>query len=294
MTNIPAKPMLVRDGDWSTLDALIDDPNIAFQRKHDGHRRPVTITGSGTNATIVGLNRDGEPSTLPPQIVKDFNGIGFASFDCELTMDDGPKRLLVFDLVRFGDVVTPDMPLSARLAALEWLFKAHQFGPAVELVPTARTAEEKRALIDQIEADGGEGWVAKPLGIGENAKSTNPSLNGKYRYVAKGRTPWLRFKRRADIDCVVMARGREKDHLVLGLYWKGDLQPVGTVTALAGDGPRAKAGDVVNVKLMGVAPSGRLREPTLPKIRTDKAAAECGMEQMDAVRLNTRRSVHVF
>lgn len=271
------KPMLVRDGDWSALPALIDDPNVAFQRKFDGHRRPVTITGSGAGATVVGLNRSGEPSTLPPQVVKDLNGIGFAIFDCELLVGD-QKHLRVFDLVRFGDVVTPDMPLSSRLAALEWLFKAHTFGPSVELVATARTAGEKQALVDQVEADGGEGWVAKPL-------------DGAYRCVPKGRTPWLRFKRRADIDCVVMARGREKDHLVLGLYDGDQLRTVGTITALAGDGPCAQPGQVVTVKLMGVTSSGRLREPTLPLIRTDgKTALECTIDQLEPIRLRTRET----
>lgn len=282
------KPMLVRDADWSTLDTLIADDNIAFQRKHDGHRRPVTVTGSGAGATVAGLNKRGKPSTLPAQVVKDLNGIGFVTFDAELLVGD-QKHLQVFDLVRFGDVVTPDMPLSARLGALEWLFKAHTFGPSVELVTTARTAAEKQALVDQVEADGGEGWVAKPLGIGESAESTSLNLNGKYRSVPEGRTPWLRFKRRVDIDCVVMARGREKDHLVLGLYGpSGQLVPVGTVTAGAGDGAIAQKGDVVRIFLMGVTPGGRLREPTLPIIRRDKTDRECTTDQMDAIRLTTR------
>ncbi len=270
------RPMLVRDGDPAALDDLIADENIAFQRKLDGHRRPVVIDIDGVTR---GLNRDGDSSTLPPQVIADLGELRSVILDCELIL--ATRSIQVFDLVEFGSIITPALPLHKRLDALEWLFEHHEFGPSVERVPYAKTAEDKRALIAQVDADGGEGWVAKPL-------------DGAYRFVPKGRSPWLRFKRRATIDCVVMARGRDRDHLVVGLYNpEGVLVPIGTVTAGAGDGPKAQKDDVVEVKLMGITPGGRMREPTDPRIRTDgKTARQCTTDQMDSIRLTTR-SAHV-
>jgi hypothetical protein len=85
------------------------------------------------------------------------------------------------------------------------------------------------------------------------------------------------------MDVVVTARGRDgKDNLSIGVYDGDRLVDLGTVTAMAGDGPTLQVGQVCEVRYLyaHLSPDGpRLIQVTMPRLRTDKLPAECTLDQ---------------
>ena len=218
------------------------------------------------------LNRQGEQSQteLPAAIRTDLARLPRAEWvlDCELISG---RALWVFDLPVGAGRATPTMHFGARYEILTALLHTWQPKSGINLLPLAVETTSKLQLAHGVLSANGEGIIAKRL--------DGQYMSGKRSHAMKK----LKFYR--DIDCVVTDMGREgKSNLGLGLLSsRGDMIDVGEVTSLAGDGPRVKVGDVVCVKyLYAVDPARpRLYQPTLPRLRDDKPADQCTLDQLE-------------
>jgi ATP-dependent DNA ligase len=131
----------------------------------------------------------------------------------ELLAKEIPAGYIVFDLLAEGDESLLDSPLAERRARLEAI--AAKAG--LELTPLTTDTDQAERWLGSI-----EGVMAKQLDA--------PYVPGKRKGMAK-------VKRERTIDCVVMGwrPGKEKGtvgSLILGLYEKGKLRPIGHTSGL--------------------------------------------------------------
>ena len=258
------KPMLAHSAQKDQLIPLIEDHTMHLQQKLDGQR--IMVISQDNKLSI--LNRNGDPSTttLPGRVLTELAGLppGRWVLDCELV----ESKLWVFDLPEseFMNQTT----FAWRTHVLTELFKAWKPNDPVHLLKTATTEGQKFSLASAVLIAGGEGVIAK-------------RYDSEYQ-PGKRSKEMLKVKFYRDIDCVATELGRDgKRNIGLGVYDNGSLVDVGEVTALAGDGPNIKVGNVVCVKyLYAVDPNRpRLYQPTLPRLRDDKSAEQCTIDQLD-------------
>lgn len=262
------RPMLCQSADPAKLIELAADPAYAFQQKLDGFRIMVVISDGEVRV----LNRNGESSQteLPASIRVDLARLPKNDewvLDCELMAD---KTLWVFDLPRAAHFCEENTGFTTRHFILESLFRTWRPQSDIRLLPLALDQASKLALAEAVLKGGGEGLIAK-------------SVDGRY-LLGKRSSATLKLKFYKDIDCVVTDLGRDgKSNMGLAVYDGNSLVDLGEVTSLAGDGPRVKVGDVVCVKFLYAVSSDRPRlvQPTLPRLRDDKTAEQCTIDQLD-------------
>lgn len=255
-------PMLAEklDGD---LTQYTED-TFAWEQKVDGQRVLVHVDGN----SITPVSRDGgyKRTHWSEAMASEFRKLtGQWIFDGEIIQG----TLYLFDLP-CGNGVTPATPYAERRAELARVYKKWKpFG--VKLLPTYTDLESKVALYRTLITNGGEGIMVKhmdaPYLIGKRS-----TKNRKAKFVN-------------DVDCLVtdLRRGG-KSNIVVSAYDSDKLIEIGEVSALTGDKDRIKVGDVVVVQYLYATTNKegnpRLYQPTYPKIRTDKAAEECSVEQL--------------
>lgn len=258
-------PMLATN--CENLDALssfVTDDAWALEQKIDGHRRAL-VAGD----RIVPVNRRGEPSTLPPMVQAGLTPLpdGFV-LDGEL-LDD---VLYVFDLPRAATLLAPTASLVERREVLERLFSLWEHDEAVvRLLPSARSAADKQALVDAVVGTHGEGFVAK-------------HCDDTYRE-GKRSPAWRKVKLTSCADVVVVAVSPDgRENYEIAVVDGGALVPVGSIAwnHRRSDGLLA-VGDVVEVRYLYVGAQQRLVQPRIVRRRTDKTAAECTADQLRAV-----------
>lgn len=263
------QPMLAKATTDRDKVATFLGPEWGFQQKYDGERNLFVADGRG-GVTV--YNRNGDVTFGPRDLVAALGTVPFpVTLDCEVIAGEA----VAFDLPEMPGVIVPAMPLRDRLTALDRITGALKL-PLV-VARTAYTRSEKQAMMDDVIAGNGEGWVAKRL--------LSAYVEGE---AGRDTRAWRKLKRYKDIDCVVMYLGDEKINMGLGLYRDGQLVPVGECTRLAGTGMDAVPGDVVKVTCLYATDDDRLYQPTRPIVRHDKIREACLWEQLDEIRTNKR------
>lgn len=273
-------PMLAEPGDVARLADYIADPAWTFEQKVDGHRKLVVVE----DGKVTVLGRDGQVTTLPANVVEHFRRLapqmpGTWAFDGEIV--PGPTGTFwLFDLPCAATRITPATGWAERRAVLGEFYGRLEWPSSIRLLPWARTPVAKAELAEKVRANRGEGVIAKKVNAG---------------YVGVRTFDVIKLKYRQDVDCVVTrVRVDSKANMEVGVYRAGKLVTIGEVTALAGDGPRVLrmfddittrgAHDserlVVCVRYQHCTADDRLFQPTLPRLRTDKAAIECTADQL--------------
>jgi bifunctional non-homologous end joining protein LigD len=255
------KPMLAGTIDPGDLTTVLADSRWWAQQKLDGDRVLFHVE----NGTVSALNRNGEPrvNLVPTRVARQFEIPGTWVFDGEL-MSDGTYWL--FDMPVAEPHISPEHPYEYRHVVLERLFTGWGPDSCVRLLPTARTATAKTALVEAVLAANGEGVIFKD--------SAAPYRAGKRS------TGMLKAKYTKTADCVVTDVGREgRANCHVSLYdSKGRVVEVGSV-ATAGK-PAVAAGDVVEVRYLYASEDRRLYQPVLLRLREDKWATDCTMDQL--------------
>jgi ATP-dependent DNA ligase len=262
-------PMLATTPRHVAATDLLGDDAWAFDVKADGDRCAVVID----DGKVVTFGRNAQRLSRPlPQPVR---------LLLEATLNEGRyvldgeivgPTLYLFDLVVAGDLVGPWHPWIVRRAALDTLLSTLPDDGPIRGVPYAVTHADKLDLVEAVVTGRGEGLVAK------RTYST-------YREGARSRD-WVKIKRHHDIDCVVTWLGTEKANMGVGVYDGDSLIEVAEVGRLTGDGARCEVGCVVTVRCVYSSDTNRLVQPTLPRLRTDKAPTECTVDQLDTARTN--------
>ena len=140
--------------DVNVLNDLLSDAFVWGQEKHDGQRRPIHLD----NGVVTGSNKEGLISGLPKGIVDDVMSLNVNQFlmDGEVLGD----RYVAFDLLEINGADLRTMSYEKRLTKLEDLFKDKNFN-GLEVVHTARTAQEKKKLFNGLRIHQAEGMVFK-------------------------------------------------------------------------------------------------------------------------------------
>lgn len=239
---------------------MLDDSNWWVQQKLDGDRVLFHVK----DGAVTALNRNGEirVNLVPAKVSRQFEIPGEWVFDGEL-MADGTYWL--FDLPVAEPHINPSHPYEYRLVVLERLFAGWGPDPCVRLLPTARTAAAKTALIEATMAANGEGVIFKDTRAPyRQGKRSNAMLKAKYVKTA---------------DCVVSDIGRDgRANCHVSLFDRGREVEVGSVPTEGK--PRVHIGDVVEVRYLYASDDRRLVQARMVRVRTDKYPTDCTMDQL--------------
>lgn len=263
VANSQVKPRLsgVR---FEDVRQLLSDDHWSLQQKFDGHRVIVDLR-LGQVFNRQGLRYEHEDKVLSLDL-PDLPII----FDAEFMSQSGTLQVFdVLGLLETMDTISTT-PYQSRYEFLSKFFEKVGNSDA-KLVPTFLTTEEKTDAFHAIRKAGGEGVVFRYIYANNYSYGVNVV---KHKFIK-------------DVDCKVLATGLDgKSNLELGMYDGNKYVSVGKCSALTGDGPRVKVGDVVTVQVLYSTKDGRLFHPTLPAIRTDKLPEECGTDQLEEVKTN--------
>ena len=264
------KATLYKDGKPWHVDMMMSDDRWVAEPKYNGVRCMVMVDGDAVGL----LNRNGTPlasgaQTTLRKLRRDFAGLGLLGhwmFDGELVGD----TIYLFDMIEGGTgFVSAATPFCTRRLALTILFDSLvTVPPSIRVAEQAKTAAEKTALLARIKAEGGEGIMLK--------LNDSPYVQGR-----TDRAGW-KVKLTKDADFVVMGtRTDGKLNATLGVFTeKGALTEVGRCSLIGK--PTVVAGDVVEVRYLYVGTNGRLVQPRLMRVRTDKTPGDCTITQLAA------------
>lgn len=257
------KPSLPTSIDEDQVEFYLENPNWIVQQKIDGERAVVSIA----SGIVKSIGRNGKQRLLPPKLQKTLSLInGDWIFDGEVLDDD----YVIFDLLAVPKGTIANLPFTTRYEALSLVLKRASI-PHTRLVPTFFTTEDKKDFFLKAKNSKVEGIIFR-----ENS----PYIQGRSSNL-------LKYKFVKTIDCFVIdVKEDEKDNLILGVYNGSDIHRCGKVSALTGDGPSIKQGDVVEVQCLYASPSHKLVQATKPKKRTDKDPIECTIEQIKEIQTN--------
>lgn len=260
------KPMRMESVEPKDAQVLFESDDWAVEQKVDGTRCVITVTPERVTFTA----SNGEPlkhsaSLIQLPAVKASLPSGTYTIDGELLWTG---EFWAFDLLADGDGSWADKSARVRRTMLENLFETHTFGPNVKLLPQTRGLADKLALFKQVHEAGGEGIILK-------------HLDKSYEYNARV-LHQLKLKFTKTVDCVITARNvNGKTNARLAVYEDGKLREIGGCSM--NGKPNAQVGDVVEVKYLYATEDLDIYQPSLLRIREDKAAEDCLLDQLRPV-----------
>jgi ATP-dependent DNA ligase len=256
MTTI-LSPELASPLDLGLVKRYINDDRWVMEQKLDGHRIMLV---SDTDTLF--LTRNGTPYTkaIPKALHLHNLPKGFI-VDGELI--DGV--LWMFDVLHINGNLQR-LPLSERRVVLNAI---PEIPGVLRRIPQAVTTAEKEALYAEAQTRGYEGVILK------KASSI---------YECGRRTPeWLKAKFVVTADVIVLTvedDGKESASFGVVGYDGRTIVEIGRCSLIGK--PYVKPGDVIEVRYLYAnnAAAPRLYQPTLMKVRDDKRADECLIDQI--------------
>lgn len=249
------QPMLAHPIPSTKVIDLIQSDDWAAEQKLDGHRALIDLT-TGTPYTRTGKRFDRlvKVSQLLSELHQHRDGTPGAWFDGEFL--PGQEELWLFDFIIEG----ADHSYDQRRALLD------TYSDVNFVVPSYTEWADKARLTQELLATNREGVMFK----------RRSSL-----YRSRRSNNWLKYKFTNTCDCVVTALNLDgRDNMELSLFFGDDLRTVAECSALTGDGPNVKIGDVVEVTYLYATDGHRLYQPVTPRIRTDKHHTDCTSDQL--------------
>ena len=247
------------------MEALILDPHYMLQEKKDGNRTMARKVADAAE----GVNRKGLTIPLPKEVSSELELLGG-----KLTLDGElvDATLWVFDCLvspMEGEVTKRGVKeryeaLVSVISSLDGMSKGGLVG--VKLVEAAFTTAEKRALFDRVEAEGGEGVVAKL--ITAEYEVGRPSKGGNH----------LKFKFRESASVIVVGIN-DKRSVQMAVLDGGKVVEVGNVT-IPPNKAVPKVDDLIEVSYLYAFRGGSLFQPIYHGLRTDIDRAECVIGQL--------------
>jgi bifunctional non-homologous end joining protein LigD len=263
-------PMLCETADELFLDQYLTSDDWWMEQKLDGHRVMIQIHyGEPTP-----FNRNGNlfKQSMNPMVLDDFRDPRFSGtwiFDGELLN----RHYYVFDVMAVSnlgkDMDLRNVPFCTRRTFLDGLFD--RWAPMhTDLVGLVRTEHGKRDMLARIEQAQGEGVILK-------------HRDGLY-YPGRRSHHMLKHKFVDTADVVIEEVWREgKRSVGLYAYDRGTKVPVGSCTMTERNLSRVQVGDVIEVKYLYRGAGGRLFQPRFVRLRNDKSAIECTVDQFKDV-----------
>lgn len=260
----PTLPQLLNPvKDDKQLDDLIQDPEWVMQEKVDGERRLIRVT----KGAVIGYNRRGVEVALPSKITAAFaQGTVDFLLDGELVGDS----YYIFDAISDAGGKTIDRIFVERLSFLDSLgFRREQLSKAtpespVMRVVSAHSIQEKRQLLADVRATGGEGVVFKrrdSLYMPGRPNSGGDQLKYKLYETAVVSV----FGARTGVRSVRIA--------VLTDASGNAIEDVGNVT-IPPNVQIPASGDHLEVRYLYAYPGGSLYQPVFLRVRRDVDTAD--------------------
>ncbi len=252
-------PQLLNEIQESEIEKYLTDDNWCAQEKFDGRRKMIIRTYAKTE----GANRKGLVITLDEVFLNEIENLPSV-----ITLDgeDLGSKLIIFDVI---DDEHKDLPYEKRYEYLDEIWReVTEKGKftSMDLIDTAWSTSQKRALYKQLQKDGKEGIVFKD--IRASYSPGRPASGGSQ----------VKFKFYDSCSCIVTGINHTKRSISLGLY-KEDIVDVGNCTVYPNqDVP--KAGSVVEVKYLYAYKEGSLYQPILLGERSDIEPHECLLSQL--------------
>lgn len=260
----PTLPQLLNPvKDDKQLESLIQDPEWVMQEKVDGERRMIRVTKDA----VIGYNRRGVEVALPSKIVA-----AFAQGSVDLLLDGEivGDSYYIFDAISDASGKTLDRIFVERLSFLDILgFRREQLSKAtpespVMRVVSAHTIQEKRQLLADVRATGGEGVVFKrrdSLYVPGRPNRGGDQLKYKLYETAVvavlGGNVGVRSVR---MSVLTNASGKS-------------IEDVGSVT-IPPNVEIPKPGDHIEVRYLYAYPGGSLYQPVFLRVRRDVDTAD--------------------
>lgn len=240
--------------------------NWAMSQKLDGQRVIVECGERSVKAyNRQGLERDLPDSVATPLMATPNKFI----FDGELLGND----YWVFDIIEIPTGSIRSHPWVQRQELLSVLVSDGQF-PNMHKVQQYFDYDAKQTFFERCVAESAEGVVFNSLSAPYSAGRSAGVLKCKFI---------------SEVDCFIIGEKEgDRDNFVLAVYRDGEVFPCGKVSALTGDGPDLKVGDVCTVECLYSTKAGRLFQPTKPRLRTDKSAEECDFKQIEDILVNKK------
>lgn len=260
------RPMKLAGADHRELERLMTSEEWVGEQKLDGARILARVTPEGRHEFLSGNGTPSRHTTSTQWFDQLSRALPAADapymFDGELLWTG---HLWVFDIVEAGDMAVRSMELADRRRLLEATFEAADIGGCVHLLPQARSDAEKLRLLRWVHEKGCEGLVLKRQD-GTYDEGVRPEHS-------------LKVKFRKSVDCVVTARDvNGKLNARLAVFDRGELRSIGGCSMIGK--PDAKVGDVVEVGYLYATEELTLYTPSLTRIREDKRAEDCTIDQL--------------
>lgn len=246
-------PQLLAPIEDDEVESYIRDPNWVAEPKHNGERRFLTVR----QGVVAGGNRKGQTVALPKPIAD-----AAATFGCDVDLDGEQigDRFIYWDATSLRGADLKSKAWTEREAAL--VAGGFDRGTAIQKTFTARTEAEKRKLVADELAKGGEGVVFK-------------RVDAIYDPGKPGANPtWLKLKFWKALSAIV---GKINDKRSVGLELiadDGSRISVGNVTIPANQ-VVPDVGDIVEISYLYAYDGGSLFQPTYLGKRTDIEVGEC-------------------
>jgi ATP-dependent DNA ligase len=264
--------------DPNLVDVLITNPDWVFEQKFDGTRGLAVLTPEGMRMLHSGGGTLAHTSATQhlPAIMDGLVGLaGMKDFevvlDGEIMTQSGDYHIFDMPYMRYhrNNPIRPDTPFRLRRAALEVMANDGMLTGPNRLPRQARTREEKSDLFMDVVAAGAEGLIAKHV-LGAYQPGVQTDVVRK-----------LKLVKTAD---VVVGKVNRPDarhgSCTFGVYnHDGRLVEVGGCSLIGK--PHVETGDVIEVNYLYFT-GDALYQPRLMRVREDKLAAACTIDQFPA------------
>jgi bifunctional non-homologous end joining protein LigD len=254
-------PQLLNPIDESEVEKFLTEERFWMQEKFDGRR--VLIRKQGN--TVTAINRSGLIAGLPLPIVEAVQLL--SATDCLLDGEAVGDIYYAFDLLHADVTDMRTSPYSVRHAMMMDLADGVQ-SDGLRYVESARSAKQKRAMMERLKRKKREGVVFKD--------SSAPYTPGR---PASGESQF-KFKFTASCSCIVAAISASKRSVKLELLDNAAKRvPVGNVTIPANQ-KIPTAGQIIEVRYLYAYPGGSLYQPVSLGVRDDITPADCRLSQL--------------
>jgi bifunctional non-homologous end joining protein LigD len=241
------------------LELLVEEPDWGFQEKANGENRTLRAH----NGHLTGGNKKGFTTPVPANWAEEFTCLGDFVANGEHVGD----KFYAFDLLQIGSTDLRDRPQRERYEALAQLHARFRTQtPSFEVLTCHYSQAAKRDLIATVEANRGEGVVAK---------------DGAAAYEDGRNKNTLKFVFRDVATCIVIGINAQRSVQVGLLNKDSEVVPCGNVT-IPSNKEIPALDDLIDVKYLYFA--GAFEQPVFDPDnkgpRQDVDRFECNFEQI--------------
>lgn len=253
-------PQLLNPCTEQEVRILVNDPDWGMQEKKDGERRMVRLAKDGT---VHFINRKGFIIPETPQIKAAVAALGVP---CLLDGEQIGDTLHCFGMLEYRGKSLKNKPYSEVFSTLSIALNGFT-GSGLEIVPLARTAEEKLALLESTRVAQSEGIVLKRLD--SLYMANRPASGGDY----------LKFKYWETASCVVVGINDKRSVQLGVLNDSGELINVGNVT-IPPNKQIPAVNEIVEIRYLYAYKGGCLFQPQFEGKRNDLYREDCVEKQL--------------